>query len=364
VKEWWNRNKVPTTIVGAIGAVSAVVGFAIKIGAVPPQYEKPVIVFTFVVGLSIALVSYVYRKAAPGARQFRKSVSFLLFKQEELHQGVQSLLRANSAGPFVKFAGIGDDDKSYHIFFSHKGDLHLEDPDGDYLFPAPLRDEAEPLMRVWYPIAQHLHLQVDQVRPHCSCGWDEGAAEADQKTAEYRRKLISSSFALIGSSKYNYVCRALMKRIEELVEKRCFDVCPPVFKLDESERDCSIYLGYLGAHYKPLSPTSTDGAKDGDRMTDYALLMRLPNLLSGSGKGTILLLGGCKMAAQIGLTRWISDPDHLIALERQFPGVPCCAVFQADYIFRRKFGPKMEMDWFKILPDYSREIKLKPEVLH
>lgn len=326
-----------------------------------PRYEKPVIVFTFGVGLSIALVTYLYRKTAPGVRRFRRSVSLLLLKQEELHRGVQSLLRANSAGPFVKFAGIGDDAKGYHIFISHKGDLHLEDPDGDYLFPAPLKDEAEPLMRVWYPIAQHLHLQVDQVRPHCSCGWDEGAPTPDEKTAEYRRNLISSSFALIGSSKYNYVCRALMKRIAELVDGRGFDACPPVFKLDESARDCSIDLGYLGTQNKPLLPTSTDGAKEGDKMIDYALLMRLPNLLSDSGNGTILLLGGCKMAAQIGLTRWISNPDNLIGLEKDFPGKPCFAVFRADYIFR-KIGPKIE--WFDILPDYRREIKLKSEVLH
>jgi hypothetical protein len=89
---------------------------------------------------------------------------------------------------------------------------------------------------------------------------------------------------------------------------------------------------------KDLIPDPTDPSNpDQNRiMKDYALLMKLPNVLSGAqvdDTNTILLFAGCKVAGQVGLTQWVGDPNNLANLAMEYSSRFFQLVLEVHYKF-------------------------------
>jgi hypothetical protein len=204
--------------------------------------------------------------------------------------------------------------RQYHILHSHL-DGHPEIGKGAHyqLAPFPV-DEAQLVMRLWYFITSNLSLDWEDVKPLCSCVY----THADDAV-----KVFQAPFAVVGSLKKNLFCNELMKKLEEMDNLRTLKRdWKYVMDLDESSRNCFIReSGNTRTRLMP-DPLPTNPLTAGKEvLTDYALIMKLPNLLSGPGgdpKHCVMLFAGCKVGGQCGATAWFFTPSNLAALASDY----------------------------------------------
>jgi hypothetical protein len=115
---------------------------------------------------------------------------------------------------------------------------------------------------------------------------------------------------------HRYVMKVGVKNGEDQMHKRC-------------------YLHGDGVQDQHLWPDSIAGIKK-DEMVDYALFMKLPNILSDDLKDrreTVLVLAGCKVGGQVALTDWISDPKNLAEIHEKYAGKNFYCVLKVHYVF-------------------------------
>ena len=190
----------------------------------------------------------------------------------------------------------------YHIIYTHKGEHdHVFGDLQHYRIAGFPYDEAEIIMLLWYFVASNLNLGWSEIRTICSCSINRAAL---------RQKIVRSSFSLVGSSKENLFTSELMNRILSLEKEHIIERAHLYTMQTDEKGDC--YL--RDAKGKDLVPNPTDPSNPDEKqiMKDYALLMKLPNILAPEridAKNTILLFAGCKVAGQVGLTQWIGDPE-------------------------------------------------------
>jgi len=243
----------------------------------------------------------------------------------DIHKTTLALQESSLFGQLAELRSR--DIECYHILFTHK-DGHERDigDEEHYRIPGFPFDEAELIMRLFYFVASNLNLGWSDIRIRCSCCYDN---------QQIRDKIAKGAMAIIGSPKANRFSSHLMERIKELEKKKRLEREHTYTMEVEGE------LCYLKGH-KPsdedlrpddTNPTSPDTKKE---MTDYAMMMKLPNLLSDNKidrRKTIILFAGCKVAGQFALTEWISKPANLVNLVSNFSSKYFYSIFEVKYRF-------------------------------
>jgi hypothetical protein len=230
----------------------------------------------------------------------------------------------------------------YFILFSHKKETNENNANnhhigrGDrYRIPGFPMDEAECIIRLWYLAASSLHLRWTDIQAQCSCTWNR---------LEEKERILSGSLAIVGSPKKNEYAGELMRELRQSEGNHISRQARFYMEI----RNDTCYLN--GDHLKECMPDSTENRSDGDQLTDYALLMKLPNLLARANQkgGFVLLLAGCKVAGQVALTDWFSEPSNMGDLVSTYGTDPFQIAFKITY---------------KYVPD-GLPIILSNEVLH
>jgi hypothetical protein len=259
-------------------------------------------------------------------------------------------LASQEASLFGKLAEMNGRVDNYHIFFSHKGvDRHPQSEGGtdNYQLAGFPYDEAELILRVSSFASNNLNLDWSniQIRCSCDCAFRE---KPDFKNFDFNR-IPKGAMTIVGSPKENELCGALMAKIRDL-ETRMVLKRPHKYTMeintqnvsgehrDEIVRSC--YLKGHGDGNDNFIPDSTNTIPSEDKiMTDYAMLMKLPNLFSGEKdrNKTIMLFAGCRVAGQVALTDWISNPAHLVDLVNQFSTKYFYSIFLVKYHFIKNY---------------------------
>jgi hypothetical protein len=293
----------------------------------------------WVIVIAVTVVILVLDLTVPALKNLWRAVLWgpynlwlLLFGQVRLRRLVSEIHRLNESVLFARVAGLeGYERAPYHILFTHKGEHQhgkRTGRDDQYRMPGIPFDEADTVMRVWYQVTHTVRLPFDSIRPQCSRTID----------GEMRREILRGSFAIVGSPKGNAACAELMSALEKMAAEDRFERCPKYLlamkdvKVDaETERIC--YLKSEGA-WPSLEPDPTTNAVNGKELTDYALLMRVPNVLADDAEGRrqrVLVLAGCKVAGQVALNDWMAK--NLASLEERFKGHDFYVVLKVIYNF-------------------------------
>lgn len=212
----------------------------------------------------------------------------------------------------------------YFILFSHKKDNNDNHHIGHgerYRIPGFPVDEAECIIRLWYLAASSLHLSWTNIQAQCSCTWDR-AAEKD--------RILGGSLAIVGSPLKNHYAAELMNEIKK--RERTQEISRHTrITMEVKDEICYLNGDLLGE----LIPDSTKDRRTGDQLTDYALLMKIPNLLPGANQksSSVLLLAGCKVAGQVALTDWFSEPSNMGELASSYGTDPFQIAFKITYKF-------------------------------
>jgi hypothetical protein len=224
----------------------------------------------------------------------------------------------------------------YHILYTHKGpDDHTFGDFQRYRIPGFPFDEAEIVILLWYFVASNLNLGWSDIRTVCSC---------THRIDQARTRVLRGSYSLVGSPKDNAYSKSLMEAILDL-ERRHLLARTFLYTMQLTP-DNSCYLhDAMGDHLIPdaTNPRNPDTNR---LMKDYAMLMKLPNVLA-DGKvdfdGTVLLFAGCKVAGQVALTQWIGDPSNLAKLAQEHALHYFQMILEVQYYFVPEGIPRIDM---------------------
>lgn len=313
------RAVAPAVVVGGVLTLLA------RLGLLSDTVPAP---FNWVLVFLIMILIVILYITVPAMRRLweillwvPRNLQLLFFGQIALHQRVNEIYRLNEPVLFGRIAGFESIRSGYyHILYTHKGENHPYNPgpNEQYRIPGFPYDEAEAVMQLWYYAAQNLRIPLDHIRPRCSCSVGN---------PQLQKRIFDGSYAIVGSPVGNRVCSELMERIEVLTKERIL-VWPDRYIMkvgkqrgeSDDNRRCYLHADEFQIP-QDLWPDSTLGAVTGTTMIDYAVFMKLPNMLALSEQGrreTVLVLAGCKAAGQFALTEWLSNPMNLRDLERKY----------------------------------------------
>jgi hypothetical protein len=288
-------------------------------------------------GVALVVGVYVGVRVSPNSRLVRflvfisKNIWLWIFGNiderktlTEIHRTTAALHEELLFGRLADLRSISV--KYYHIVYTHKGERdHIFGDLQHYRIAGFPFDEAEIIMLLWYLIASNLHLGWSNIRTICSCSMHRVALE---------RRIVSGSFSLVGSSKANLFTKRLMDRLLALEQDHIIERAHLyTMQVDESG-DCYL-KDTKGRNLQP-DPTDPDNPDEKRVMRDYAMLMKLPNILAPGGidpKNNILLFAGCRVAGQIGLTQWIGNPINLANLTREYSSRFFQVILEIEYRF-------------------------------
>jgi hypothetical protein len=242
----------------------------------------------------------------------------------EIHNTTAALHESLLFGRLANLRSLGSN--YYHIIYTHKGGHnHVFGDLQNYRIAGFPYDEAEIIMLLWYFVASNLNLGWSEIRTICSCSANRDALH---------QKIVRSSFSLVGSSKANHFTGELMSRILSLEKEHLIERTHLYTMQKDQKGDC--YL--RDAKGKDLVPDLTDPSNPDEKriMKDYAILMKLPNILHPERidiEDTILLFAGCRVAGQVGMTRWIGDPVNLANLSREYSSRFFQVILEVSYKF-------------------------------
>jgi hypothetical protein len=250
----------------------------------------------------------------------------------EIHNTTAALHESLFFGRLANLRSLGSN--YYHIVYTHKGPReHAFGDLQNYRIAGFPYDEAEIIMLLWYLVASNLNLGWSEIRTICSCSANQG---------ELHDRIVRSSFSLVGSSKANYFTSRLMDEILSLEKEHLIERTHIYTMQTDQNGDC--YL--RDAKGKDLVPDLTNPSNPDEKKTmkDYALLMKLPNIL-GPRKvdldDTILLFAGCRVAGQVALTKWVGDPVNLAILSREYSSRFFQVILEVKYNFIPQGIPKI-----------------------
>jgi hypothetical protein len=231
----------------------------------------------------------------------------------------------------LKNAGIGQ----YYIVHTHKGEHDPIVGNGEgYRIPGFPFDEAELIMRLWYFVASNLNLDWSHIRTACGCSF---------ANRQFKERIYRGSFAVVGSPKANSFSKDLMDKIGRLEEENRLE--RKHMYIMQVDGDLCFLRGRKPGD-RDLRPDPTNPlAPDTEKvMTDYAVMMKLPNIVSCDkiDRGhTILLFAGCKVAGQVALTVWISQPENLAHVTSSFSSKYFYIILEVKYRFVPQGVPKL-----------------------
>lgn len=234
------------------------------------------------------------------------------------------------AGLFARFIGVDHIDHAdgkFHIVYSHR-----EGAAKTCLSPPP--DEYEAVRHLRDELSHSLLGGANRVADHC-CNSCNTKGKKDHTT--------QGSFAVIGSPKHNPLCGKIMHKLADEMrarrvlwqERYLLNVAD--HKDEDRRTERVAYLDSDGTlDPDKLWPNLTTGREVGDRLRDYALLMKLPNFFSDRPtEHPVIVLAGCKMAGQMALTQSLSDTKLLRRLLKKYGGPTqyCSVLFTVEYTF-------------------------------
>jgi hypothetical protein len=222
----------------------------------------------------------------------------------------------------------------YYILFSHKdkeggGNHHSIGKGERYRIPGFPVDEAECIIRLWYLAASTLNLRWADIQTLCSCTWNNEPT---------RDRVLDSSLAIVGSPKHNEYAAQLVERLKQFESKGQIKRETVYYMVVENGL---CFLQPYQPALEALKPDLTEGSPTGI-LKDYAVLMRLPNLLAKDhATNNILLVAGCKVAGQVALTDWFSEAGNLGGLASDFGPDPFQVIFRVRYEYVEGGVPKI-----------------------
>lgn len=316
--------------------------FFVHLGWIPEAAPAPwnwvifgiVVILVAVLNLTVSVMHWFWDITA----LIPRNLWLLLLRQDILHQRVEDLHRMTEGYLFGRVAELeGCQSNSYHIVFTHKGEHPHQRIDKEYRIPGFPYDEAETVMRVWHEVAQNTRISLDRIRPLCSCD------------TQINPKVLNGSYTIIGSPRYNNVCRQFMDKIRiltkngELFREHRY-VMETGTKTEESSEEARAYLkGDEFTEPMELWPDSTK-APTNKPMIDYAFFMKLPNILSETDKGrreTVLVLAGCKVAGQFALASWLMNPKNLARLYHTYSSNHFYVILEVQYYYVPQSRPRI-----------------------
>jgi hypothetical protein len=253
---------------------------------------------------------------------------------EDIHQTTSALAQSLLFGRMANLKSLKVN--HYHIVYTHKGrDDHTFGDFQQYRIPGFPFDEAEIVILLWYFVASDLNLGWSDIRTVCSC---------THRIDQARTRILQGPYSLVGSPKGNTYSKRLMEAILDL-ERRHLIERTYLYTMQVGTDDSCYLRDAMG---NDLIPDATNPSNpDIDRpMKDYAMLMKLPNILA-DGKvdfdSTVLLFAGCKVAGQVALTQWIGDPGNLARLAQDHALHYFQMIMEVQYYFVPGGIPRIDM---------------------
>lgn len=260
------------------------------------------------------------------------NILLLLFGNVALHKRVNLLQPFNASLLFARVAKIDSiaPETDYHILYSHKEGFHP--PIVGRIAGGFPHDEADAVLRLNTELTRTIHPR--HVLMECSEHlWSK---ETD---------VLGNPYAIIGSPTHNEFSRRIMQALaDNTMQQRLIWKGQDQYMLTSGDLPGHSKVAYVRKIHDPNDVSFAPDTLPTDRNTaslkDYAVFMRLPNILvpksNDAAAETVLVLAGCKMAGQMGLTQWLSDTKNLAYLDRQYGGNNYfCIILKIDYEFVR-----------------------------
>ena len=264
------------------------------------------------------------------------NILLLLFGNVALHKRVNLLQPFNASLLFARVAGIDSiaPETDYHILYSHKDGFHP--PIVGRIAGGFPHDEADAVLRLNTELTHTIHPR--HVLMECSEHlWSK---ETD---------VLCNPYAIIGSPTHNEFSRRIMQALaDSTMQQRLLWQGQNQYMLTSGDLPGHSKVAYVRKIHDPNDVSFAPDALPTDRNTaslkDYAVFMRYEYheiiteklfFSDAAAAETVLLLAGCKMAGQMGLTQWLSDPKNLAYLDRQYSGKYFCIILKIDYEFVR-----------------------------
>jgi hypothetical protein len=225
--------------------------------------------------------------------------------------------------------------QEYYLVYTHKpGHTEAGNLENYRMAGFPV-DESQMIMRLWYFLTNNLYLDWSRIKPVCGCLFD---SQSD------RDHICSGSFSIIGSPKGNLFCGLIMEIISTMDKNHIFlRNRRYLMKLDEGEnKDC--YIEENGNIYRPSPINPFHPPSPNDILTDYALLMKLPNILNtvdDHSTHVTLLFAGCKVGGQTGITEWFFAPENLAQLAIDYNAKYFQILLEVHYHYVPQATPKI-----------------------
>ncbi|MFH2107770.1 MAG: hypothetical protein ABII93_03795 [Chrysiogenia bacterium] len=297
---------------------------------------------------------------------------------EDIHKMTMALQETELFG---RLAGLENSNISdYFILFTHKQHDDPGDYEG-YKMPGFPNDEAEIIMKINTWVAHNLMIDWRKVKPRCSCSY---------KNDKLNNIIQKTSSSIIGSAKENMICKKVMDNLKILETTnritRMHGFLIDYFEAPAEDNKKVAYLKYVHDSDNPvdqytaltydqvmqqeaiknLIPMSTFQKQQGDRLIDYAVIMKLPNIFAidpGPGEQvkidqgkTLLLFSGCKAAGQVAITDWIFTRENLIRLIKKYPSKYFQVCLRIPYIYQTQSLPRIERNEITIMFDEEIQI--------
>lgn len=223
----------------------------------------------------------------------------------------------------------------YHILYTHKdGHPPIGNLENYKMAGFPV-DEAQMIMRLWYFLTNNLYLNWADIKPVCSCIHQR---EGDRTT------VYKEAFSIIGSPKNNDFCKKFIEKLSSLDTSHTLSRDRRYLMKINDNNGCYVEENgnvFLPSPINPSAPPPPD-----ESLTDYALIMKLPNILNDNDtkdRRIIFLFAGCKVGGQCGITEWFFTPENLADLTNKY----CSKYFQIfftiqyHYVEIEKGSPKI-----------------------
>ena len=230
----------------------------------------------------------------------------------------------------------------YQIFHSHKEHKGGVGNVENYRIVGFPVDEAEIIMWLWYLVTSALSLDLTGVKTYCSCICSKG-----QKGDEI---VLAAPCAIVGSQKGNQASEFVMNWLSHADDKQHNLIRNHHFIIKKQTINGTdqCYVEDGPNKYEPDYFTQDTPPSAERKLTDYALLMKLPLKLQNDGGGvqnterqTILLLAGCKAGGQCGLTEWFITPENLSSLVNKYSSRYFQILLKVEYNYVNEGRPRV-----------------------